>query len=179
MAQTLRHPDDYKAYFSQENVGAAETGAVQGWWLVEHACPGIKTVVVHRPVHEIVQSMLEVDVSGVAQYERVSLTKHMEYGKRILDKISDRPGVLNVDFHDLKKMETCQKIFEHCLPYDFDVKWWGSLKNKNIQVNVKGVLRYYYAHKSEIDNFKRLCKHELRALRKQDPLNDLWKKDNS
>lgn len=172
---TLREPEDYKTYFSQPNTGAAETGAVQGWWLVELACPGIKTVVVHRPLSEVVDSMMEVDVSSVASYDKTSLIKHLSYGQRVLDSISKRQDVLSVNYKDLNRMETCQKIFEHCLPYKFDVKWWASLKNKNIQVNVKEVLKYYYTHKQEIDRFKMLCKQELRNLRRTDPDNSVWK----
>lgn len=175
IAQTMRTPNDYKTYFSQPNYGSAETGASQGWWLIEHSCPGIKTVVIHRPVDEVVQSMMEVDVRGTASYDRNLLQKHMSYGKRLLDQISKRHDVLSISFHDLKKMETCESLFEHCLPYKFDIKWWANLKNKNIQINVKDMLLDYFDHKKEIKEFKMLCKKELISLRRSEPNNPLWK----
>lgn len=175
IALEFRIPEDYKNYFSNPLCGAAETGVAQGWWLIEHACPSIKTVVIHRDLEEVVQSILETDFSGVATYDRDKLTKHMSYSKRMLDDISKRPDVLNLNFKDLVKMEECQKLFEFCLPYKFDVKWWGSLKNQNIQINFKEMLRYYFKHKEEISLFKKLCKQELIKLRRTDKNNPIWK----
>lgn len=175
LAMTMRTPEDYKQYFSQPNTGSAETGAMQGWWLIEHARPGIKTVVINRDLNEIIEATLEINTGGVVQYDRSLLHKHYSYGRRLLDKISTRSDVLTVEFNDLKKMETCQKIFEHCLPYEFDIKWWAGLKNKNIQVNLRELLKYYHTNLKEIQTFKHLCKQELYRLRKTDPDNVIWK----
>lgn len=175
VAMTFKQPEDYKKYFTGKT-GASETGAAQGWWLIQHSVPDIRTVVVLRPVEEVVDSMMQVDVTGVAVYDRELLEKHMKYGHRVLQRISERSDVLTVTFDSLKKLETCSSIFEHCLPYKFDLKWWASLKNQNIQVNVKDTLRYYYKHKDEIDEFKRMCKKELIHLRRTDPNNPLWKR---
>lgn len=178
IADTLRVPDDYKEFFKQKNVGTSETGVAQGWWLIEDACPGIKTVVVHRPVEESVNSLFQIDLDGVAVYDKDLLMKHYAYGERMLKQISSRKDVLSVDFHDLNKMEVCKKIFEHCLPYEFDVKWWGSLKNKNLQCDFRKRIIYFLAHKEEINNFKRLCKLELIKLRRNNPDNSLWNVGN-
>lgn len=174
-AITLRSLEEFKEYFSRGNTGVSETGIAQGWWLVNHACPSIKTVVVKRPISEVVSSLMELDLSGIASYDKDSLTKHIQYGDRMLDKISSRPGVLTVSFSDLKNMSTCKDVFEHCLPYDFDIKHWSRLKNKNIQINMRDLLKYYYEHSTEINEFKKLCKMELRSLRKSEPDNPLWK----
>lgn len=174
IAMKMRVPQDIKDYFSVPNLGSCETGAAQGWWLIEHACPGIKTVVIKRPVIEVVKSILDIDLQGVAVYDPDLLLRHMEYGDRILDRISKYPNVLTVNFHDLEKEETCKSIFEHCLPYKFNIDWWKYLKDKNIQVSVKDVITYYHQHKQEIETFKRLCKMYLRKLRKEEPDNLLW-----
>lgn len=171
----MRTPEDYKTYFAKPNIGAAETGVAQGWWLIENACPGIKKVVIHRELNEVITSLMEADMAGVAFYDKNSLTKHMEYGKRVLDKIAARRDVLSINFHDLKKMETCQKLFEHCLPYSFDIKHWAKLKNQNIQINMKDMFKYYDMHREEIARFKKLCKLELIRLRRMEPDNPMWK----
>lgn len=178
LAITMRSPEDYKKLFSSPNTGSSETGAAQGWWLLKYYKPEIKTVVVFRPIKEVVDSLLDVDLSGVAHYDKPSLVKHLEYGQRCLDKISNDPDTLSVHFKDLIKMETCQKIFEHCLPYKFDIKWWGALKNQNIQVSVQDKLKYYHENKEAIMNFKSLCKKELIKVRREDPDNLLWKRVN-
>lgn len=163
---TMRTPDDYKKLLSTPNIGSAETGVAQGWWLIKHACPDIKTVVIHRSVEEVVDSLMSADMSGIAVYDKGILTKHMQYGKRMLDKISDQPGTLVINFNDLKYMSTGKRLFKHCLPYEFDVKHWGKFKNQHIEVNMREQFRYYDKHRKEIQNFKRLCKQELRLIRK-------------
>ena len=174
-AMTMRHPDDYYSLLKVKNVGIADTGIAQGWRLIEYACPGIKTVVVHRPVEEAVDSLMKLDLAGIATYEKTSLTKHFEYGKRMLDEISRRSDVLSVNFSDLNHEEVCKKIFQHCLPYEFDYEHWKYCSELNIQIDVKGMLLYYFKNKPEITNFKRLCKLEMIKLRRQYPELDVWK----
>jgi hypothetical protein len=174
-AVTLRTIEDIPFLF-KNNTGVAETGAAQGWWLIKYYVPHIKTVVIKRSVEEVVNSLLKVDLSNKAFYDKDTLTKHMNYTNRMLDKISQESGVLTVNYYDLPKMETCKSIFEHCLPYKFDIKWWASLKNKNIQVSVKDKLLYYHKHLNEINNFKNLCKKELIRIRRMEPNNALWQR---
>lgn len=166
LAVTFRKPSDYKKYFSNPNVGSAETGVAQGYWLIKEACPDIKTVLVRRKLQDSVDSVLDIDLKGVAIYDKDLLTKHFTYTDRILDKISKEPGVLSTSYEDLKYSQTCKKIFEHCLPYEFDIKHWGSLKNKNIQVDFREHLKYYHENISEINEFKRLCKLEMIQLKR-------------
>lgn len=172
----FREPKDYEAFLMLHNTGTAETGAAQGYWLIQRASPHIKTVVIRRPLNEVVNSIMSVDVSGIATYDKDKVIKFMSYGERMLEKISKYPDVLTVDFHDLVKAETCKKVFEHCLPYDFDQHHWETLKDQNIQIDTKQLLQYRFKHKEEIDRFKRLCKDQLRHLRKTDPHNPVWKK---
>ena len=160
----MRSMEDVRFFFSQPNIGSVETAAAPGRHLIRHLIPNIREVVILRPVDEVVGSMMNLDVSDVAQYDRATLKKGMEYGDRILRKIARESHVLTVDYSDLGKRDTCIKIFEHCLPYSFDEKWWDSLHNQNIQVNVKDVLLYYFKHKSAIEGFKKHCKSELRRL---------------
>ena len=173
-AMNWRSIEDVKTLFTTPNTGSAETGMAQGWWLVQRYFPGIKTVVVKRPLEDVLQSLKDLDLSGVGSFDFDKLTKLMSYSDRMLDKISTYPGVLTVQFDNLKKMETCRELFEFVLPYKFDIRWWSSLKNQNIQINMKELIRYRWKYKQEITGFKDLCKQELRHLRKEEPENPLW-----
>lgn len=174
MAVQMRSISDVRALFSQPRTGTVETGVAQGWWLVEHEAPGIKKVVVRRPVIEVVQSLLDADLGGVATYDRTTLGSHMTYTARMLDKIASQSGVLVIDHADLVKMETAKAVFEHCLPYGFDVPWWGRMKNRNIQVSIREHLRYYHENIQGISTFKRNAKSYLRELRTLKPDLAIW-----
>jgi hypothetical protein len=163
-AVTMRRMQNVEAFFNRPNIGTVETAAAQGRHLIRHIVPDIKELVVLRPVDEVVDSLLASDISGVAVYDKVKLKRNMEYGVRELRKISNEPGVFTMDYQDLKKKEVCAKVFEHCLPYAFDETWWESFKDRNIQVDVKAALEYYFKHKIAVENFKKHCKSELRRL---------------
>lgn len=164
----MRGLDDVEEFFSHPNIGAAETAAAQGRYLIRYLVPNIREVVVFRPVSEVVNSLMAVDTSGVATYDRNSLRRGMEYSERVLRKISMDPEVLSVNYEDLNNPDICASIFEHCLPYKFDREWWETLKDKNIQNNVGAYLRYYYKNKDAIESFKSHCKSELRRLYKME-----------
>ena len=163
-AMFMRSVDDVRAFFTSDKVGCSETAAAQGRHLIRAIAPDIKEVVILRPVDEVVDSLLSIDLSGVATYDKDILRRNMEYGDRELRKIAKDSNVLVIDYADLDKKEVCKLLFEHCLPYKFDNEWWESLKDKNIQVDVKACFMYYHKHREAIENFKRSCKDELRKL---------------
>ena len=160
----MRTMDDVRALLSRPDTGCVETAAAQGRYLIKHAFPDIREVVILRPVKEVVNSMLNTDVASIAAYDPDKLQKIMEYGDRILRKIAQDVNVLAINYSDLVFEEACADIFEHCLPYRFDKSWWKSLKFQNIQVDVKAVLQYYFDNREAVDGFKRHCKSELRRL---------------
>lgn len=90
----------------------------------------------------------------------------MEYGNRMLDEVSAQPGVLTLDFDDLETLQGCKRLFEFCLPYEFDQGWWEYMVVQNIQVDVLSVIRLYHERKSEIDGFKKSLWREMRHLAK-------------
>lgn len=163
-AMYMRSMADVVELFSTPNTGSAETGAPYGRCLLKYFVPNLKEVVILRPVDEVVDSLMNLDVSEVATFDRNKLRKIIERGERALKRIITDPNVLVVNYSDLDKEETCARIFEFCLPYKFDREWWGYYKNKNIQVNMKLLLLYRFQNKPSIDSFKSLCKRELIRL---------------
>ena len=165
-AMYFRDVEDIKSWFQQGYTGTAETGAAPGWRLIQHYCPEIKTVVVRRPVEESVEAMLKFNLPGQVLYERDRLVTVLSYVDRMLDQIEEKvPGVLSVRFADLMFEETCAKVFEHCLPFSFDPKWYGIFKDMNLQIDTYALLRYRNAHRAQIDRFKSVCWSELRRLK--------------
>lgn len=146
--------------------GVVETAAAQGWRVIRHHVPEIKQVVIRRPLQDVYDAMLNVDLHGYATYDKDRLWKAMAYGNRMLDEISALPDTLTLDFSDLDTREGCKTLFEFCLPYQFEDWWWEDLKTRNIQVSVPEYIQYYHEHKADIDSFKRKMWQELRYLAK-------------
>ena len=164
IAIQMRSIDDVIELFSRSKTGTAETGITPGWKLLHHLVPNLRAAVIRRPVDEVVEAVLAVDVSGVATYDRAVLRRNMEYMDRCLERIAADSEALVVNYSDLEREETCATLFERCLPFEFDRDWWESLRAQNIQADVKSMLRYYLANREAINRFKTTCKAEVRRL---------------
>lgn len=163
--QFMRLIEDMKSALSMNNTGYSETAASPAWRLIQHYRPDIKTVVVRRPVEDVVNSLMNIDLTGVATFDPTLLVKSMCNLNRYLDQIeANVPGALSVRYEDLKTEETCARVFEHCLPYRFDPSWWREFNAINLQVNHRALMRFRFAHRPQIDAFKLAAKNELRRL---------------
>ena len=162
----LRDVMDIPRLLRMPFTGVVETAAAQGWRVIRHHVPEIKQVVIRRPLQDVYDAMLNVDLHGYATYDKDRLWKAMAYGNRMLDEISALPDTLTLDFSDLDTREGCKTLFEFCLPYQFEDWWWEDLKTRNIQVSVPEYIQYYHEHKADIDSFKRKMWQELRYLAK-------------
>lgn len=160
----MRSVDDVLAFFRQPRTGTAETAAAPGWRILHHHIPALRAVVVLRPVEEVVEATLRLDVAGVAQYDAAKLRANMTRIYRSLEQIAERPGVLTVDYKKLSSAAVCRNIFEHCLPFQMPPEWERMMQSRNIQADVKSVLRYYFDNFAAVEMFKSRCKAELRRL---------------
>ncbi len=163
-AMFMRSLSDVTEFFSEPRMGTVETGAPYGRCLLKWLVPGIREVVVLRPVEECVDSIMRLDVSEVAVFDRVKLTKILQKGDRALRKIARDPNVMVINYEDLNREDACAAIFEFCLPYKFDRPWWEYYKDLNIQMDMKSLILYRFQNKKFIDGFKSLCKRELFRL---------------
>src|ERR1700744_2255694 len=144
VAIQMRDPVEISRLFRDPRIGSAETAAAPGWQIIEHYCPGLKRVVIRRPIDDVVASVIAADVADIAIYDEIKLRRIMEREARDLTRISALSGTLTVDFADLATEDGCAAVFEHCLPYKFDRAWFEQWRYRNIQVDIKAVLRYYY-----------------------------------
>lgn len=163
-APFMRSLADVREFFAHPRIGSVETAAAQGWRVLAHHVPGLRQVVIRRPVDDVVRSVLGIDLGGVATYDAAKLRKIMEYGDRCLAEIERQPGVLSITFSDLERPDACAAIFERCTGIPFNREWWKHLSGKNVQVDVPSQIRYYHEHIGGIVAFKRAMRTELRRL---------------
>jgi hypothetical protein len=163
-AVRMRSLDDCVAFLRQPRIGSAETSIALGWRLLLHRLPDLRIVTIRRPIEDCVRSMMAVDLRGAAVYDECLMRRTMAREARALDEIEQLPGVLRVEFADLGREDACAAVFEHCLPFPFDRAWWLELRDRNIQADVPGLLRYYQANRRAIDGFKAACRREMSRL---------------
>lgn len=155
---------DVRAWLAQDFTGAVETGAARWWRLIQNLRPDLRTVVVRRPVAEVVESLLRLDLSGICTFDRAALLQVLRRMDRALDRIAAQPGVLSVRFADLDREDACAAVFQHCLPYPHDHGWWDSWRNLNIQADMRAMMRYFVTHQALMTKAGVSCRKQLRAV---------------
>lgn len=139
-ARHVRALDDVASWFKLPNTGTVETGAAPFWRML----PPLRTVTIRRPVDEVVASLQRL---GVAVDPRA--IRRMDAK---LDQIEARvPGVLRVTFEELRTEAACRAIFEHCLPYPHDSRWWRSIALVNMQCHLPHIMAYGAAYRPQIE----------------------------
>lgn len=161
----LRGKEDARSWLAQDDTGTVETAAARWWRLIHHWRPDIRTVVVRRPVAEVVDSLMRLDMRGVCTFERSALTIAMNRLDRCLDQIERHvPDAVSVSFKDLESEQTCASLFEHCLPYDHDPEWWQAYAGLNMQISMPAMMRYYFANKRQIATAAEICRRQMRGI---------------
>lgn len=136
--------DDVKSWLDQMCIGTVETAAAPFWRLLP---PETRIVTVRRPPADV---MLSLSAPGFAVDPLVMLPV-LRRADAKLDQIEARlPGVLSVRYADLATEATCAAVFEHCLPYRHDPRWWAKCDAVNVQINVEPILRYFAAYQPQI-----------------------------
>lgn len=151
----LRSIDDARSWFAQPYIGTVETAAAPWWRLADKIAPGIRTVVIRRPAVEVVESLMRL-----LPFDRASLAKNIAHLNRKLDQIEARvPGALSVRFDELMSEAGCARIFEHCLPYRHDSRWWDLMASLNLQTNLASTMRYMMSHHRQLGRMAGIAKH--------------------
>jgi len=160
-ARHCRSLDDVRAWLSQPCTGSVETAAAPFWRLLMGMRPEARVVTIRRPVADVVASLMRL---GGEAFDETLLAIVMQRLDRKLDQVEARvPGVLRIEFDDLATEDGCRRLWEYCLPYPFDAKWYELLASANIQVNMGLVLRYFAAYRPQLDKLARLARHRIIA----------------
>ncbi len=150
-----RSMDDVRAWFSQPLTGTVETAGAPWWRLVP---PDVRTVVVRRPVADVVASL------AAHGFGRDMMWRLMTRLDRKLDQIEARvPGVLSVQFADLSDEAVCARVFEHCLPYRHDAGWFHAMAGLNLQADLPAMVRYFHAFRPQMEKLEKAAKHRAIA----------------
>ncbi len=139
----MRTLGDVEAWFTQPNIGMAETAGAPWWRLLGHYAPTARVVVVRRHLDEVHDSLMRID--GV-RFDPDAILKILVRLDRKLDQIEARLSVLSVRFDDLQNEDICAAIFEHCLPYRHDHEHWARLDQTNVQADLRAMMRYMEAY---------------------------------
>lgn len=166
----LRSMEDVRIWLAQDHAGSCETAGAPWWRLIPEDMP---VVVVRRPVSEVVDSLLKIDLEGIGGYDRPDLTRRMEKLDAKLDQIEARRKVLSVSYDSLSTEKTCKRVFEHCLPYEFDDKWWASMAVRNLQCNMRAMVRYGEANRGQFAKIQCAAKRATISAMIQRPARDL------
>lgn len=159
----LRHArslDDVKTWLSLPYTGTVETLAAPWWRLVQDMRPDIKTVVVRRPVAEVVDSCMRLGLP----FNRDRLTANMTRLDHKLDQIETRvPGVLSVAFDDLSDQSVCASVFAHCLSAEQKPDRWRIFDDVNLQTSMPVAVRYMAAYQQSLDRLAKTAKQRVLA----------------
>jgi hypothetical protein len=163
-APFMRSVGDVARFFAQPCHGSAETAAAPGWELIRFLAPDLRTVVIRRPLDEVIASFLAIDLKGVAMYDEAALRRNMTRLDRALERVAGQRGVLVVAYEDLGQEDTCKAVWEHCLPHPWSRTWYEAWKDRNIQCDTLAQVLYHHAHSAEIATFKTTIGREMRTL---------------
>jgi hypothetical protein len=163
----FRGVEDIRSWLAQDCTGAADTLALPWWRLAQRYRPDARILIVRRPVAEVVDSLMRLDMRGVCAFDRAMLTKQMTRLDRKLDQIAARvSGALSVQYTDLSDEKTCARVFEHCLPYEHDHDWWERNDATNLQADMPALMRYKAGHDPQLRRLAALCREEsIRSIR--------------
>jgi GNAT superfamily N-acetyltransferase len=166
-ALRMRSGEDVRTWLAQDFTGSAETGAARWWRLIRHYRPDARIVVVRRPVEDVLDSIVRIDLSGVVTLNRAALEAGLRKKDRALDIVERcAPGVLSVAFDDLRSEDTCARVFEHCLPYRHDPAHWRALAGQNLQTCFRATVRYQLAHLQQIGRTASIATKLIRQNRR-------------
>lgn len=158
----MRSLEDVKTWLRIGFVGSVETAAAPWWRALRDYCPQARVAVVRRPVEEVVESLMRLDMRGSGAFDRKSLTDKMRRLDAKLDQIEARmPGVLSVRFDDLKEEQTCARLFEHCLIVPHDYARWKAMAQTNLAASMPALVRYALAFSSALNKLERSAKQEV------------------
>jgi hypothetical protein len=157
----MRSLDDVQAWFSQPNIGTAETAGAPWWRLLERFAPNARVLVVRRPRDEVAESLMNIPGT---QFNRAALDAILLKLDRSLDQIEKRlPNVLSVSFDSLNEEDTCAAVFEHCLQQPHDPAHWAQLAPVNIQISMPAMMRHYAAYAPAMEKLASIAKHQTIA----------------
>jgi len=143
----MRSMEDVRSWLSLPNTGTVETAGAPWWRLAKHLSPSIRTVVIRRPVEDVVDSLIRCGMT----VDRSLLLKAMTKLDYKLDQIEQRmEGVYSIQYDQLSLESTCSNLFEYCLQQPHDHKWWSFYCGLNLQINMRTLADYCVSYRPQM-----------------------------
>lgn len=108
--------------------GTCETGAVGAWPILRRAIPDCRIVTVQRPLADVVASLARLGLTAESGI--------LEIRDEQLAMLARQPGVLAVQYHELRDPRMCAAIQAHCLDSAFNWPVWEYFDRNNITVDI-------------------------------------------
>ena len=156
-ARYVRSPSDVATWFAQDHTGTVETAVSRWWKLIRLLRPDVRIVLVRRPVDEVVESLMRLDLGEVGRFDRDRLMLGMTKLDHSLDRITKIISPLSVRYQDLECENSCAAVFEHCLGIPHDPAWWRSLSGVNVQTDMRALMRYARTFDAQMNGAARVC----------------------
>lgn len=170
----LRTMDDVKAWSSMSFIGSAETSAAPWWRTAASLRPDLRVLVIRRPVAEVVDSIMRLDMRGMCTFAGEALAESMKRLDAKLDQVEHRmPNVLSVPFTALEEEAVCAAAFEHCLQQPHDHDWWVRCAAVNLQISMPHLMQYALAHQGQMAKLATIVKRDTFARSAAGPAADL------
>ena len=132
-------------------IGTVETGAVIAQHLITAHVPGLRRLVVKRPLEEIRQSLAAFGIEAVPG--------QLEERYDLLNLVAREPGVEVVEFRDLGIPETGKFIFEWALGRAWDPDWFAKINAVNIQIDMVGRIQQLGRNAATLRELKDSIRH--------------------
>lgn len=113
----------------QEPIGICDSMMTLLWRDALRFRPDARVVTVRRPLEDVLASAAATGVSGPRTEHNI---------RRIAEELAlvEENADLTLAYDELATEEGCRRLFEFCLDRPFDVEWWQSLANRNIQCDI-------------------------------------------
>lgn len=161
----LREIQDARAWLSQAYTGSAETAVARWWKLLPILRPDLRLLVIRRPVEQVLESLMRVDVGEGRAFDRGRLEAQMVKYDRALDQVERHLSPLSIPYQELEGEEACRRAFEYCLGVPHDHEWWEMLAGVNIQCDFPALVRYAAAFAPQMREAARRGLFQLRHSR--------------
>ena len=149
--------EDVKSWAKQPYVGSVETAVAPFWRLLRSISPGVRVVVIRRPIQEVERSL-----RGVMTQAPDNLSYLLRRWDAKLEQVSRRvPGTLSVTYADLATREGASRVFEHALQAPFDEAWWRILAPVNLQEPFATFERYAVAYLPQMTRMAQIARGNI------------------
>jgi hypothetical protein len=147
--RNCRSLQDVKSFLSLNCFGSAETAAAPWWRTIRKLSPETKILSIRRKPEEVISSLCKINLFELGKFPKNQIEKLIFRQDLKLSQVEKRVPCFSVPFEELDSEETIKKVFEFCLPFEFDKNHHSRYKDKNLQTSTLYLMRQFQAFKTQ------------------------------